>query len=77
MDNVDRELFLEECARTQIRAAALGAPEMAPDVARAYKRAGEESGRRIPATWNALLRRLQRTDPDRWLAGPARVREPT
>lgn len=74
---VVRHLFLEECARTQVRAAALGAPEMQPEVALAYKRAGEESGRRIPATWSALLRRLQRTDPELWLAAPSLVKEPT
>ena len=74
---VVRHLFLEECARTQVRAATLGAPEMPPEVARAYNRAGEESGRRIPATWSALLRRLQRTDPELWLVAPSRVKEPT
>jgi ribulose-5-phosphate 4-epimerase/fuculose-1-phosphate aldolase len=59
-----RALFLEECARTQIWAAALGAPEMPADIAAAYRRANEQSGRRLPSTWTALTRRLHRSDPD-------------
>jgi ribulose-5-phosphate 4-epimerase/fuculose-1-phosphate aldolase len=61
---VVRHLFLEECARTQVWATVLGAPEMPADVAAAYHRANEESGRRVPSTWEALLRRLHRTDPE-------------
>jgi ribulose-5-phosphate 4-epimerase/fuculose-1-phosphate aldolase len=64
---VVEHIFLEDCARTQILATVLGGTEMPLEVARAYQLAGRESGRRIPSTWEGLLRRVRRSDPDLFL----------
>jgi L-fuculose-phosphate aldolase len=61
---VIEHLFLEECARTQVLAMAMGAAEMPVHIARELQAANQASGLRVPATWAALVRRLERTDPD-------------